>query len=89
MLRTSLSVLLAAMSTTAHTGTISGIAEVVDGDGLIVAAVPIRLHGVDAPEAGQDCAAASGGTWPCGEIAAARLAVGQRRAACEVGWVKR
>ncbi len=39
---------------------------VVDGDTLEVAGVVYRLHGIDAPEAGQTCKTASGGQWQCG-----------------------
>jgi endonuclease YncB( thermonuclease family) len=69
----------------ADAGTITGVAKVVDGDGLIVGAVPVRIFGIDAPEAGQECSAAKGGTWPCGEDAAARLAelVGEGEVSCE------
>ncbi len=55
------------------TATIAGPAEVVDGDGLKIGPVAIRLHGIDAPEAGQDCPEASGGTWACGKQATAFL----------------
>jgi hypothetical protein len=47
---------------------------VLDGDTLDIGLVRIRLHGIDAPELGQACAAASGGTWDCGTAAANRLA---------------
>lgn len=64
---------------------ISGRAEVVDGDGLRIGPVAIRLHGIDAPELGQRCARAGGGTWPCDEAAAERLEalVGQGEVVCE------
>ncbi|NOV20315.1 thermonuclease family protein [Ensifer adhaerens] len=42
---------------------------VVDGDTLDVNGVRYRLHGVDAPEAGQRCAGANGDEWPCGQEA--------------------
>jgi endonuclease YncB( thermonuclease family) len=47
---------------------------VVDGDGLIIGPVPVRLHGIDAPEMAQTCVAAVGGAWPCGAAAADALA---------------
>jgi endonuclease YncB( thermonuclease family) len=53
---------------------IIGEARVVDGDGLDVGPVRIRLHGIDAPEAGQRCGRAGGGSWRCGDRATARLA---------------
>ena len=66
-------------------GTIVGVARVVDGDGLIVGAVPVRIFGIDAPEAGQECSSAKGGTWTCCEDAAPRLAelVGEDEVTCE------
>ncbi|WP_348644073.1 thermonuclease family protein [Rhizobium leguminosarum] len=44
-------------------------ARVIDGDTIDVAGIRYRLHGIDAPEAGQTCAAADGGVWPCGQAA--------------------
>lgn len=61
--------------------TISGIAHIVDGDTLNLGPVRIRLHGIDAPEAGQRCNDKDGGTWRCGDeatAALARLAGGER-----------
>ena len=52
---------------------IIGTAEVRDGDTLNLGPVSIRLHGIDAPEAGQRCATSTGGQWACGAIATARL----------------
>ena len=71
----SLAVALSATGTVvAQTGpTITGVADVVDGDGLKIGPVAIRLHGIDAPEAGQTCPRAGGGTWPCGQNAAQLL----------------
>ena len=46
----------------AGTATITGPAEVVDGDGLKIGPVAIRIHGIDAPEAAQDCPKAGGGS---------------------------
>ncbi|MBD9652917.1 thermonuclease family protein [Ensifer sp. ENS09] len=45
------------------------IARVVDGDTLDIGNVRYRLHGIDAPEAGQVCNASDGGAWPCGKEA--------------------
>lgn len=42
---------------------------VVDGDTVEVSGTVYRLHGIDAPEAGQTCRAASGRSWPCGKKA--------------------
>jgi endonuclease YncB( thermonuclease family) len=46
---------------------------VVDGDTLDVAGVRYRLHGIDAPEAGQKCKSAKGGVWACGKAAISAL----------------
>lgn len=51
-----------------------GLARIVDGDTLDVGVVRVRLHGVDAPEAGQTCRRADGRPWPCGTEATSRLA---------------
>jgi endonuclease YncB( thermonuclease family) len=63
---------------------IIGEARVIDGDTLDVGPVRIRLHGIDAPEAGQRCGKAVGGTWRCGDHATARLAelVGGKEIEC-------
>ncbi|MEM7709719.1 MAG: thermonuclease family protein [Pseudomonadota bacterium] len=53
--------------------TITGAAEVLDGDTLEIGPVRIRLHGIDAGETGQSCAARGGGTWRCGARATATL----------------
>ncbi|MCX5513381.1 succinoglycan biosynthesis protein [Kaistia algarum] len=42
---------------------------VVDGDTLWIDGTTYRIAGIDAPEAGQKCAKAGGGTWPCGKAA--------------------
>ncbi len=55
--------------------TIAGPAVVVDGDTLRIGQERIRLIGIDAPEAGQECAAVGGGTWACGEAATLILGV--------------
>ncbi len=66
--------------------TVSGIAEAMDGDGLAMGPVPIRLHGIDAPESGQECSRAGGGTGACDEAALDHLAglVDGKRVACTV-----
>lgn len=48
-------------------------AVVVDGDTIDIGGVRYRIHGVDAPEHGQNCSAL-GEDWPCGRQATARLA---------------
>ncbi len=42
---------------------------VVDGDTVEIAGTTYRLHGIDAPEAGQTCNRADGKVWPCGRQA--------------------
>jgi len=70
---------------TAQELAIVGQAEVVDGDGLSIGPLAIRLHGIDAAELGQRCKTAKGGTWPCDEAAASRLAslIGDEPVRCE------
>ncbi len=63
-----------AMISTSSAAVLSGPARIVDGDTLEVTGVVIRLHGIDAPEAGQRCTSAKAGSWPCGEAAMDRLA---------------
>jgi endonuclease YncB( thermonuclease family) len=63
---------LLATTTAAHAQSVSGNAEAIDGDSLTVAGTPIRLFGIDAPEAKQTCSR-GGNTWPCGEASAGKL----------------
>jgi endonuclease YncB( thermonuclease family) len=42
---------------------------VVDGDTIEIGGTIHRIHGIDAPEAGQTCARTGGGRWPCGRTA--------------------
>lgn len=46
---------------------------VVDGDTLELNGVVYRLHGIDAPEAGQTCKRQDGKPWPCGKSAIQQL----------------
>ena len=48
---------------------ISGSARVVDADTFAIGSQVIRLHGVDAPENGQDCIGPSGKRYNCGAAA--------------------
>jgi endonuclease YncB( thermonuclease family) len=42
---------------------IAGVASVIDADTLEIHGTRIRLHGVDAPESGQQCNRADGTSW--------------------------
>lgn len=53
--------------------TLSGRATVLDGDTIEIAGERIRLHGIDAPESGQQCRDADGAPWPCGRRASFAL----------------
>lgn len=66
-------ILAAGLSQGAST-TISGPVTIVDGDTIRLGPVPVRIHGIDAPEDGQMCHKPSGGTWPCGKEATNHLA---------------
>ncbi|MBY3359352.1 thermonuclease family protein [Rhizobium laguerreae] len=46
---------------------------VIDGDTIDLDGVRYRLHGIDAPEAGQSCKAADGSEWACGQAALGKL----------------
>jgi len=52
---------------------VSGVAKVIDGDTIDVQGTRVRLEGIDAPEATQDCGRRWIGTWDCGKAAAAEL----------------
>ena len=52
---------------------LSGHAQVIDGDSLVLQGAELRLKGIDAPEAAQECMR-SGKSWPCGRAAARALA---------------
>jgi endonuclease YncB( thermonuclease family) len=51
----------------------SGAARVIDGDTLFVGDARVRLEGIDAPEAGQECKDLHGRSWPCGQAATRKL----------------
>lgn len=53
---------------------VTGDLRIIDGDTLEVGPLMLRIHGIDAPEAGQSCATPNGGTWTCGAAASNRLA---------------
>jgi endonuclease YncB( thermonuclease family) len=54
--------------------TLTGRARAIDGDSLEIAGESIRLSGIDAPEARQECRDRAGGPYPCGRDATRALA---------------
>lgn len=54
--------------------TITGRANVIDGDTIEIHGHRIRLFGIDAPESAQRCTNGSGEAWRCGQAAALALA---------------
>jgi len=54
-------------------GPIEGVASVVDGDSIEIHGTRIRLYGIDAPEARQECTRPDGAVWRCGQQAAHAL----------------
>ncbi|WHS94232.1 thermonuclease family protein [Sinorhizobium kummerowiae] len=46
---------------------------VVDGDTIVLNGIVYRLHGIDAPEAGQKCSKPNGKSWECGKAAISAL----------------
>ena len=73
-MRVSLFLLLAFATSAAAADTLSGRATIIDGDTIEVAHATVRLYGIDAPEAGQSCGKASGGSWRCGNEATKAMA---------------
>jgi len=63
---------LASLSFAASAENLSGPARVVDGDTIELEGERIRLHGIDAPEGRQICAA-EGAEYPCVTMATAHL----------------
>src|SRR3712207_6045708 len=64
-----------------------GPAEIIDGDTIRVAGRTVRLDGIDAPEARQECEDAGGQAYPCGRSANRFLSglIGSNAVTCEVG----
>lgn len=65
--------LLALVSCLVVTPACAASVRVVDGDTIQLAGKTIRLHGIDAPEAGQLCNGVGGGQWRCGDEATRHL----------------
>ena len=53
-------------ATPAFSADVSGKPTVLDGDTIVINSVTVRLHGIDAPENGQDCQRANGKEYNCG-----------------------
>jgi endonuclease YncB( thermonuclease family) len=64
--------------------TFTGIPEIIDGDTIRIGGTPIRLHGIDAPEAKQTCTVGNK-KWRCGWEATNALAniVGKHWVTCQ------
>lgn len=55
------------------TTVVAATQRVIDGDTLELNGIVYRLHGVDAPEAGQKCSKPNGKPWNCGKAAISAL----------------
>lgn len=64
----------------------SGRVSVIDGDTFEMAGKRIRLHGIDAPESGQQCKDVKGNTYRCGQMAAKQMSgyVSGKTVNCEI-----
>ena len=58
----------------AHGADVRGVAQVIDGDTLLIGDTRVRLEGIDAPESSQTCSRRWIGHWNCGRAAARELA---------------
>lgn len=63
----------------------SATVKVRDGDTLTMTGKDVRLYGIDAPEYKQICQNSAGKSWPCGDMARAKLLmlVGTDEVTCE------
>jgi len=61
-----------------------GVVQVLEGDLLTVGGMVVRLYGIDAPEMGQRCEAASGHPFDCGEASRLflEMLIGPRSVTC-------
>ena len=66
--------------------TLSGGVSVIDGDTFEMHGKRIRLHGIDAPESGQQCKDANGNSYRCGQMAAKQMSgyVSGKTVNCEI-----
>ena len=69
----------------AHAETITGRAQVVDGDTLIISDTKIRLNAIDAPETDQSCLDPSNKVYSCGLLARdlLRARIGNASVSCQ------
>ena len=70
-----LPLLLLSIQNPAHAESITGSARVLDGDTISIGVDVIRLHGIDAPENGQNCKRSNGKSFNCGASAEKKLKV--------------
>ncbi|WP_300068145.1 thermonuclease family protein [uncultured Ruegeria sp.] len=66
MLRFCLAFVLFAPSLAIAADLVEGLVNVIDADTWVVGGVRVRLHGIDAPELGQNCEKNDGKAWACG-----------------------
>jgi endonuclease YncB( thermonuclease family) len=80
-----LTLALAILATGARAASLTGFADVIEGDRIEIVGQPVRLLEIDAPEAEQLCQDAAGADYRCGERAALALAgfLRQHSVACE------
>lgn len=64
---------------------VTGSARIVDGDTIWIGKTKIRLHGIDAPEARQECTDASGALYACGDASteALKALIGSQPVVCK------
>lgn len=67
------SLVILAISSAAHSQEVAGRASVIDGDTIDIRGQRIRFDGIDAPESSQRCQGASGQPYRCGKVSADAL----------------